>query len=93
MSKPLEKSEEKIARDKEALKALVGAKANMEAALRRNELLERTLIVVRRELKIAAETYGDHIHLKVYNSRSSTWEVVKASEFFARIDDAIKAVL
>ncbi|PWJ81510.1 hypothetical protein C7441_11042 [Pseudaminobacter salicylatoxidans] len=87
------KAEEQIAKDKEAVKAMTGAKAAMEATLRRIAILEQAISAVRRECQIAAKTYGDGVHIRVYNYKTNQHEVVKATEFFDRIDNTIKAVL
>jgi hypothetical protein len=89
----VEKSEEQIAKDKEAVKAMTGAKAAMEASLRRISQLEAALENVRRDARTAGEAYGGNVHLRVYNYRSNQYEVIEAKEHFARIDNTIKAVL
>lgn len=87
------KHDEQIAKDKEAVKAMTGAKAAMEASLRRIAVLEQVISSVRRECESAAKTYGDSVHIRVYSYKTNQYEVIKASEFFDRIDSAIKAVL
>lgn len=88
----LTKNEEQIAKDKEAVKAMTGAKNNMEAALRRIERLENTLRSVAGQSKTLSEAFGKKAYLDVYQ-RDGTYKPARICDLFERIDNDIKAVL
>ncbi len=85
------KSEEQIAKDKEAVQRMIGAKSAMEAAQRRIETLESTLKAVRSRCDCVSKAFGDAAHFNVYHQ--SGWQVRSAKDIFRDIDNAIKAVL
>lgn len=87
----MEKSEEQIAKDKEAVARMIGAKSAMEAAQRRIETLESTLRNVRSRCDCVAKAFGDAAHFNVYHDRD--WRVRSAKDIFGDIDRVIKAVL
>ncbi len=93
MNTTLEKSEEQIARDKEAIAKMVGAKSAMESAIRRIEVLEDCLRSVRQQSAVIGKAFNETVHLNVYNSNLRDYRVTKASDLFANIDNTIKAVL
>jgi hypothetical protein len=85
------KSDEQIAKDKEAVARMIGAKAAMEAAQRRIEMLESALKNVRSRCDCVAKAFGEAAHFKVYHQ--GDWKVRSAKEIFSEIDNTIKAVL
>lgn len=87
------KSEEQIAKDKEAVKAMTGAKAAMEAALRRIDTLEQSIKMLDRQITAVAAAYGENVHLNVWSYSQNSKQIVKASDFFDGIRNSIKAVL
>lgn len=93
MTATLEKSEEQIARDKEAIAKMVGAKSAMEAAIRRIEVLEECLKSVRRQSEVIGKAFNETVHLNVYSHNHREYRVIKVSDLFAMIDNTIKAVL
>ncbi|PRD42080.1 hypothetical protein C5748_18160 [Phyllobacterium phragmitis] len=86
-----DKSEEQIAKDKEAVKAMIGAKSAMEAAQRRIELLESRLKSVRSDCEYVARALGEGAHFRIYHAND--WRVRSVKEIFNDIDNTIKAVL
>lgn len=91
MTAAVEKSEEQIAKDKEAVARMIGAKTAMEAAQRRIELLESRLRSVQAECQVVARAFGDSAYFKVYHQ--TDWKVRNSKEIFNDIDNLIKAVL
>lgn len=87
----MEKSEEQIAKDKEAVARMIGAKSAMEAAQRRIETLEGALRNVRIRADSVAKAFGDAAHFNVYHDQG--WKVRSAKDIFGDIDRVIKAVL
>lgn len=85
------KSEEQIAKDKEAVARMIGAKAAMEAAQRRIETLETALKSTRNQCERVAAAFGDAAHFNVYHGTG--WAVRSAKDIFRDIDNTIKAVL
>lgn len=86
-----DKSEEQIAKDKEAVARMIGAKTAMEAAQRRIELLENRLRTVQSECQTVSRAFGESAYFKVYHQ--TDWKVRSAKEIFNDIDNLIKAVL
>lgn len=86
-----EKSEEQIAKDKEAVARMIGAKAAMEAAQRRIETLEGALKSVRQRCDCVSKAFGEAAHFNVYHQ--TNWQVRSAKDIFRDIDNVIKAVL
>lgn len=87
----MEKSEEQIAKDKEAVARMIGAKSAMEAAHRRIETLESALRNVRSRCDCVQKAFGEGAHFNVYHDNG--WKVRSAKEIFGDIDRVIKAVL
>lgn len=87
------KSEEQIAKDKEAIARMVGAKSAMEAALRRIETLEKCIHSVREQAATIGKAFNADVHLNVYSVAHRDYRVVKVKDLFANIDNTIKAVL
>lgn len=87
----MEKSEEQIAKDKEAVARMIGAKSAMEAAQRRIEALESALKNVRFRCEYVSKAFGDAAHFKVYHDND--YRVRSAKDIFDDIDRVIKAVL
>lgn len=92
MSKPIDRTEDQIAKDKESVKAMVGAKAAMEAALNRISTLERALKSVRAQTERVATTFGKDVFLNVYQG-DGRHVPERASTLFEKIDQTIKDVL
>ncbi|WP_210203037.1 hypothetical protein [Pseudaminobacter soli (ex Li et al. 2025)] len=90
---PIEKSEEQIAKDKEAVARMIGAKTAMEAAQRRIELLEQTLKSVQSRCDCVSKSFGEAAHFNVYHPQAGTWAVRSAKDIFRDINNAINAVL
>lgn len=86
------KNEEQIAKDKEAVKAMTGARNNMEAALRRIERLEMTLKSVLGQSKVLSEAFGDKVQLDIWH-QGGEYKPVHVRKLFAKIENDIKAVL
>lgn len=86
------KTEEQIAKDKEAVKAMTGAKSAMEAALRRIDLLEMTLKSVIRQSDVLSEAFGEKVQLDIWH-QGGEFKPVKVSKLFEKIRNDIKAVL
>ncbi len=92
MADKIEKSESQIAKDKEAVKAMTGAKAAMEATLSRIDTLERALKSVRAQAEMLSKTFGKDVFLNVYQT-GGNYAPERASTLFEKIDNTIKAVL
>lgn len=88
------KSEEQIAKDKEAVKAMTGAKLAMEASLRRIHALETTLKSVQEQVKhIGGSVAHDNVYLRVWSESHRDWATLKSKDVFLALDNTIKAVL
>ena len=92
MSDEITKTEAQIAKDKEAVKAMTGAKAAMEAALNRIDTLERALKSVRAQSERVGKAFGKDVFLNVYQL-GGDYKPERASNLFEKIDETIKAVL
>ncbi|MBD7992873.1 hypothetical protein H9643_19025 [Ochrobactrum sp. Sa2BUA5] len=92
MSDEITKTEAQIAKDKEAVKAMTGAKAAMEASLRRIEILEMALKSVRAQVENVGKAFGPDVFLNVYRAGDG-YSPRKASDLFAKIDADIRNVL
>ena len=86
-----EKTEEQIAKDKEAVARMTGAKSAMEASLRRIELLEARLRRVKVQCAEVSKSFGDYAHFKVWKNGDHV--VRSAKEIFTEIDQSINEVL
>lgn len=71
MTDQITKTEAQIAKDKEAVKAVTGAKAAMEAALNRIDALERALRSVRAQSERVGKAFGPDVFLNVYQPNGS----------------------
>lgn len=91
----IEKSEDQIAKDKESIAKMVGAKSAMEAALRRIDTLESALKNVRSRCDCVSKAFGDAAHFNVHHPHGggNNWHVRSAKDIFCDIDNTIKAVL
>lgn len=87
------KSDDQIAKDKEAIAKMVGAKTAMEAAIRRVETLEKCLASVREQSSVLGKAFGESVHLNVYSYSHRDYRVTKARDLFDAIDNTIKAVI
>lgn len=92
MTTEISKTEAQVAKDKEAVKAMTGAKAAMEAALGRIDMLERRLKSVRVQVERVGKAFGPDVFLNVYQANGN-YVPERASELFVKIDNAIKEVL
>lgn len=86
-----DKTEEQIAKDKEAVARMAGAKASMEAALRRIQSLETSLKTVQEECRAVGKAFGDNAHFKVWHNNG--YVVRSALDIFNDINNRINAVL
>lgn len=85
------KDQDQIAKDKEAVAKMIGAKDAMAAAIRRVSDLESTLGAVRSELqRIDKEVSGA---LYVRSFVQNEWKVIPLKEVFERVDATIRKVL
>lgn len=91
MSSSEDKSAEQIAKDKEAVRAMVGAKDNMVSALNRIQVLERALADVQRKCARVATAFGENAHFNVWHD--GAYAVRSAKTIFDDIDAAIKRAL
>lgn len=87
-----EKTEDQIAKDKEAVRAMIGAKASMEAALRRIEVLENALKSVRHQSERLGKAFGPDVFLNVYQT-GGDYKPERATTLFLNIDTTIKGAL
>lgn len=85
------KSDDQIAKDKEAVARMIGAKTAMEAAQRRIEALEGALRNVRSRCDHVNKAFGDAAHFYVRHDQS--WKVRSAKDIFGDIDRIIGSVL
>lgn len=92
MSDEITKTEAQIAKDKEAVKAMTGAKAAMEASLRRINTLEEALKSVRWQSERLGKAFGENVFLNVYQTGGDI-KPERASSLFEKIDETIKKVL
>lgn len=92
MSDEITKTEAQIAKDKEAVKAMTGAKAAMEAALSRIRTLEEALKSVRWQSERLGKAFGKDMFLNVYQANGD-YKPERANDLFLKIDETIKKVL
>jgi len=92
MSDEITKADAQIAKDKEAVKAMTGAKAAMEASLRRINTLEEALKSVRWQSERLGKAFGKDMFLNVYQANGD-YKPERANDLFLKIDDTIKKVL
>lgn len=89
----IKKSEEQIAKDREAIARMVGAKSAMEAAIRRIEVLEQCIKSVREQVDVIGKSFNESVHLNVYSYSHRQYHVVSVKTLFSTVDNTIKAVL
>lgn len=68
------KTEDEIAREKEAVQKMVGAKSAMEAALSRIERLQKAMSNIDTILTDAQRSVGDGVYVKTYHHGGSSGE-------------------
>ena len=85
------KTEEQIAKDKDAVQKMVGAKGAMEAALRRIETLESALRAAKVRIEESSRAHGDKLAFSVY--RDGGWKFISAAEHSRKAIQAIDAAL
>ena len=93
MSDIAPKSDDQIAKDKEAVKAMTGAKQAMEAALRRIELLEGALSSIRTRSDEMSKAFGGDIYVNFYDRVSGNMKPTRSKELFGAINETINKVL
>ena len=85
------KTEEQIAKDKDAVQKMVGAKSAMEAAIRRIQVLESALRLAKKRIEESGCAHGDKLAFGVY--RDGGWKYQNAAEHtrnaIAEIDAAL----
>lgn len=69
-----DKTEDQIAREKDAVQKMIGAKSAMEAALTRITTLERTLGDIDRILSDMSQRVGDGLGFKTYHHGKGSGE-------------------
>lgn len=87
----VDKTAEQIAKDKEFVNSMRGAKDNMVSALNRISELERVLKLVQNDCSNVAKAFGDSAHFNIWHGQG--YAVRKAADIFGDIDKKIKAVL
>lgn len=65
------KSEEQVAKDKEAVSRMIGAKSAMEAAQRRIELLEGVLKQAKIDLDTISKPFGPEVFINVWSAQDN----------------------
>jgi len=88
----IQKTDDQIAKDKESVARMNGAKAAMEAALRRIDVLEKSLDSVKRQAEAIGKAFNDEVHIRVYDHSNSNYAVVKVRTLFDNIGNTIKSV-
>lgn len=85
------KTEDQIAKDKDAVQKMIGAKTAMEAALRRIQSLESALRTAKVRIEEIQRAQGDSLAIAVY--RDGSQKFVSAKEHTRQainaIDDAL----
>lgn len=87
----MSKTEDQIAKDKEAVQKMVGARSAMEAALRRIDVLESALKVAKIRIEEMQRAHGDNLAFSVYRNGSPTFVSAKehTRKSINEIEDAI----
>ncbi len=70
------KTEDEIAREKDAVQKMIGAKGAMEAALKRIERLEGALSSVNMVLEDMRKKVGQNLYVKTYHHGGASGEAV-----------------
>lgn len=89
------KTEEEIAKEKEAVQKMIGAKSAMETAINRIARLERELLIACQTMEEVAKATGDNLMYRTYQHGGSQSEalVVQISVNLRRISAAARALL
>lgn len=85
------KPEDQIAKDKEAVAKMIGAKDAMQASINRIKLLEETLTSVRESCKRINLGFNDKIYLETYTGGG--WKPVKINDLLKEVDVKISGVI
>lgn len=85
------KNDERIAKDKEAVAKMAGAKDAMAAALRRIETLEMALKAAQRQFTDLAGGIGDGLHIQIVEN--SSWKAAPLKGELVKWSAAITKVL
>lgn len=85
------KNDERIAKDKEAVAKMAGAKDAMAAALRRIETLEMALKAAQRQFADLASGIGDGLYIQIIEN--SSWKAVPLKGELVKWSAAITKVL
>lgn len=89
------KTDEEIAKEKEAIQKMIGAKSAMETAINRIARLERELLFVCETMEEAARATGDNFLYRTYRhgGNQSDTSVVQLSVNLRRISAAARTLL
>lgn len=89
------KTEEEIAKEKEAVQKMIGAKSAMETAINRIARLERELLIACQTMEEVAKATGDNLMYRTYQHGGSQSDasVVQISVNLRRISAAARALL
>lgn len=89
------KTEEEIAKEKEAIHKMIGAKSAMETAINRIARLERELLFACETMEEVAKATGDYLMYRTYRhgGNQSDASVVQISVNLRRISAAARALL
>lgn len=88
-----DKTEERIAAEKEAVQKMIGAKGAMDTALGRIARLEQTIKVMNQMLDDAASNVSDGLLIRTFYGPSSGQEVVPLRKQLAAISQKGRDVL
>lgn len=87
------KTVDQIAKDREAVARMVGAKDSMEAAIRRVAILEGTLRDVRERAAVLGKALGPSVYIGAYRHPEGRNVPTPASTLSAELDAVIAKVL
>lgn len=89
------KTEEEIAKEKEAIQKMIGAKSAMETAINRIARLERELLFACQTMEEVAKATGDNLMYRTdrHGGNQSDASVVQISVNLRRISAAARALL
>jgi len=88
---PLERTAAEIAKDKEAVARMSGAKSAMEGALARVKTLESAFRFIDAVNLETSKAFGPKMYIKVY--RDAAWKTLPLSDQFDAIAKKIASVL
>jgi hypothetical protein len=83
------KSEEQVAKDKEAVARMIGAKSAMEAAQRRIELLEGALRQAKVNLEAISKPFGPEVFINVWSMQDNAQKRIQLADL---AHDAIRNI-